>query len=76
MICRTGLPTRLLRKWSRVRSPHSTIICVHELFVLGRVLLMYNKFVFMKIVYTYLLPRIHNTSFTSAYFGNSRDCEL
>jgi hypothetical protein len=59
---RIGRNTRLLRKRSRVRFPHSANICVH-------VICMYLQ----KNVDKYINPlsRIHDTSLTSAYF----ECE-
>jgi hypothetical protein len=78
---RNGLNTRLLRKRSRVRLPHSTNICVHEYVCLYcvwtfSILCMYlqkKKYINM---YIYPLSRIHNTSFVSAYFGlDKRGCE-
>jgi hypothetical protein len=78
---RSGGNTRLLRKRSRVRFPHSAIICVHKHVCL------YWVWVFLciicmclqkkcKQVCIYPLSRIFNTSLISAYFGlDSRECK-
>jgi hypothetical protein len=73
----SGLNTRLLRKRSRVRFPHSTNICLHEhvclywVWVFLCIICRYEqkKFISMSI---YPLSRIHNTCFTSAYVGIDR----
>jgi hypothetical protein len=72
---RNGPNTRLLRKRSRVRFPHSTNVCVHEYvcFYWVWAFSMYSQYVFTKKKYIsmhiYPLSRIHNTSLVSAYFG-------
>jgi hypothetical protein len=73
---RSGENTRLLRKRSRVRFPHSANICVHtRLVVLGLGISIYNMYVFTKQIIN-PLSRIHNTSLISAYFGlESRECK-
>jgi hypothetical protein len=50
---RSGGNTRLLRKRSRVRFPHSANICVHGhvCFVLGLGVFMYNMYIFTKKMY-------------------------
>jgi hypothetical protein len=74
--------TRLLRKESRVRFPHSTDISVHAHVCLHWVWVfsMYSMYVFRKkkkyiSMYIYPLFRIHNTSLVNAYFGlDKREC--
>jgi hypothetical protein len=55
----SGGNTRLLRKWLRVRFPHSANNCVHEHVscVVGLGVTMHNMSVFKKKLYQYILIR-------------------
>jgi hypothetical protein len=85
---RRGGYTRLLRKRSRVRLPHSANICVHEnvclywVWVFLCIICMYLQkkcvygYIFLCVMDSRSLSRIHNTNLISAYFGlDSRECK-
>jgi hypothetical protein len=77
--CRSGQNTRIVRKRSLIRLPHSAHICVNEhiclywAWVFQCIICMFLQ---KKEVYIYPLSRIHNTSLISAYIGlDSRECK-
>jgi hypothetical protein len=77
---RSGGNTRLLRKRSRVRFPHSENICVHEHVTVcigsGYFYVLYVCFNKKK-VYINPLFKFHNTSLISAYFElDSCECKV
>jgi hypothetical protein len=69
---RNGLNSRLLRKRSRIRFPHSTNICVHK----HVCMYLQKKSIYVCIFIRYQESITYALFWTTAYFGlDQRECE-